>query len=350
MQVFGKEDSFDPRTDPIVRVQARRLRAKLVRYYREEGPRRRGDHRAAEGRLRAGVQAARHAGSGRSGRSAPRSSAATPSRVLPFADHSVEHDLDYFCRGVRDEIVHHLSRFSSLRILASDDRGRPATRPTRRMIISGSVRRVRRASSHHRAADRRRDRLLPLVRVGRCRHRRRVRGAGTCRRGDRQEARAGARRRAARLGGSRRPSENLAAHNLYLQGRYHLNQRTEEGLRKALDFFEKALVEDARVRAGARRARRRVRPAGPLRRVRAGGGLDEGRVQRRDRGDARRRLRRGTHVARARASRRRTGTGPAPSASFSARSAWIRATRPRITGTRCRAWRRSAGSTKRSTR
>src|SRR5262245_6016926 len=37
VQVFGKEPSFDPRTDPIVRVQARRLRARLVRYYREEG-------------------------------------------------------------------------------------------------------------------------------------------------------------------------------------------------------------------------------------------------------------------------------------------------------------------------
>jgi len=37
VQVFRKEDSFDPRTDPIVRVQARRLRARLVRYYREEG-------------------------------------------------------------------------------------------------------------------------------------------------------------------------------------------------------------------------------------------------------------------------------------------------------------------------
>jgi serine/threonine-protein kinase len=34
VQVFGKEESFDPRTDPIVRVQARRLRARLVRYYR----------------------------------------------------------------------------------------------------------------------------------------------------------------------------------------------------------------------------------------------------------------------------------------------------------------------------
>src|SRR4029450_2064226 len=37
VQVFGKEESFGPRTDPLVRVQARRLRAKLVHHYREEG-------------------------------------------------------------------------------------------------------------------------------------------------------------------------------------------------------------------------------------------------------------------------------------------------------------------------
>ena len=37
VQVFDKEASFDPRTDPIVRVQARRLRARLARYYRAEG-------------------------------------------------------------------------------------------------------------------------------------------------------------------------------------------------------------------------------------------------------------------------------------------------------------------------
>ena len=30
----------------------------------------------------------------------------------------------------------------------------------------------------------------------------------------------------------------------YLQGRYHLNQRTEEGLHKAVEFFEKAIIED----------------------------------------------------------------------------------------------------------
>src|SRR5215510_9740027 len=37
VEVFDREGSFDPRTDPIVRVQARRLRARLTRYYEEEG-------------------------------------------------------------------------------------------------------------------------------------------------------------------------------------------------------------------------------------------------------------------------------------------------------------------------
>src|SRR5437588_8518041 len=37
VEVFGKDTSFDPRNDPIVRVQARRLRAQLARYYHEEG-------------------------------------------------------------------------------------------------------------------------------------------------------------------------------------------------------------------------------------------------------------------------------------------------------------------------
>src|SRR6202521_5632128 len=38
VEVFGKPESFDPRNDPIVRVQARRLRAQLARYYHDEGP------------------------------------------------------------------------------------------------------------------------------------------------------------------------------------------------------------------------------------------------------------------------------------------------------------------------
>src|SRR3954465_3085965 len=140
VQVFGKEESFDPRTDPIVRVQARRLRAKLVRYYREEG---RADETVIE--LPKGGYAPVF-----KQRDAPvlikRSvAAALVSRntvaVLPFADHSLEHDLDYFCRGVREEVVHHLTRFASLRILASDEPRVTGDKTDAAMIISGSVRR-----------------------------------------------------------------------------------------------------------------------------------------------------------------------------------------------------------------
>jgi predicted ATPase len=37
VDVFGRADSFDPATDTIVRVQARRLRSKLAEYYKSEG-------------------------------------------------------------------------------------------------------------------------------------------------------------------------------------------------------------------------------------------------------------------------------------------------------------------------
>ena len=66
---------------------------------------------------------------------------------------------------------------------------------------------------------------------------------GIDRQAHRREARAGGVRCRRRLG-ARKQSDNLAARNLYLQGRYHLNQRTEEGLQKAVEFFEKAIVED----------------------------------------------------------------------------------------------------------
>src|ERR1700691_1603561 len=36
-EVFDRGESYDPRLDPIVRVEARRLRAKLLAYYEGEG-------------------------------------------------------------------------------------------------------------------------------------------------------------------------------------------------------------------------------------------------------------------------------------------------------------------------
>jgi serine/threonine-protein kinase len=246
VQVFDKESSFDPRTDPIVRVQARRLRARLVRYYREDGqaddvvidlPK--GGY-APVFRRRDGPVPAR-----------PSLTTALASRntvaVLPFSDHTPGRTLQYFCAGLRDEIVHGLMALKTLRVLATtaedgDDRER--LRPGAALIVTGSVRTAG-------------DRLRITTQL--------VDGTSGCYLwSDAADVAAAspvavqeavAKTIAAKLGpaladgehlGGARPStDNLAARNLYVQGRYHLNQRTEEGLQKAAIFFEKALVEDA---------------------------------------------------------------------------------------------------------
>jgi TolB-like protein/Flp pilus assembly protein TadD len=246
VQVFGKEPSFDPRTDPIVRVQARRLRTRLARYYLDEGnsdevivdlPK--GGY-APVFRTREGAPAAK------------RSLTATLVRrntvaVMPLADYSAGANLDYFCCGLREEIIHALTSLKALRVLALEatepERDDATGRPDAALLITGGVRSARdqlRVTTHlvdgasgyylwsdsfdvlhadpvagqELIAKRIAEKLAPEV----------------------FDAEA--------TGGSRRQSDNLAARNLYLQGRYHLNQRTEEGLHKAVDFFEKAIVED----------------------------------------------------------------------------------------------------------
>ena len=117
VQVFGKEAGFDPRTDPIVRVQARRLRTRLARYYLDEGN---GDEIVVD------LPKGGYAPVFRTRDEAPatkRSLTATLARrntvaVKPFTDDSPGGSLDYFCRGLRDEIVHALTSIKALRVLA----------------------------------------------------------------------------------------------------------------------------------------------------------------------------------------------------------------------------------------
>jgi serine/threonine-protein kinase len=37
VEVFGRDGAYDPRIDPVVRVEARQLRFKLTEYYATEG-------------------------------------------------------------------------------------------------------------------------------------------------------------------------------------------------------------------------------------------------------------------------------------------------------------------------
>ena len=43
---------------------------------------------------------------------------------------------------------------------------------------------------------------------------------------------------------TKRPTENMEAYDLYLQGRYYWNKRTEEGFNKAIEHFNQAIEKD----------------------------------------------------------------------------------------------------------
>jgi serine/threonine-protein kinase len=247
VQVFGKEPSFDPRTDPIVRVQARRLRARLARFYRDEGHNDELIVDLPKGGYAPVFRLREETPSQKRSLTATLASRNTVA-VMPLADDSPGASLEYFCRGLRDEIVHALTSIKQLRVLAvrgDDAAGDPieSDPSNAALVITGGVRSAR-------------DRVRVTIHL--------VDGAsgfylwsestdvelGDPLTGQEAIAKMVADKVAPEVDadgapGARRQSDNLAARNWYLQGRYHLNQRTEEGLHRAVDFFEKAIIEDA---------------------------------------------------------------------------------------------------------
>ena len=248
MEVFGKDARFDPRTDPIVRVQARRLRARLSRYYTEEGQEDEIVIDLPKGGYAPVIKRAEIA--------APKRlvAATLVSRntvvVLPFADYSQERDQDYFCKGIGEEIIQTLMRQNNIRVVspenyaafkAESDPRDAASRLNAAILITGSVRKSRaeaRITTH--LIDGLSGRYLWTDSIDRS-----LEDIFAIQ--EEVGAAVGEKLSTEFSGGrakGQKQTGNLAAYNLYLQGRYHLGQRTEEGLRLAVEFFERAIVED----------------------------------------------------------------------------------------------------------
>ncbi len=112
VEVFDRSADYDPRVDPIVRVEARRLRSKLKAYYEGDGA---ADPVIIE--FLSGGYAPRIRDRRHDAVAAPAAGAGTVV-VLPFADLSLKPGNEYFSDGLTEELIHVLTKVAGLRVVA----------------------------------------------------------------------------------------------------------------------------------------------------------------------------------------------------------------------------------------
>ena len=243
IEVFDRKPDYDPRIDPIVRVEARRLRSKLKAYYASSG---RGDS------VLIGLPKGSYAPFFRSRAAAePAVRKQTDERsivVLPFTNLTPDAGDDYFSDGLTEELIHLLTRIPKLRVVAWDTasqlRGREQDLAGIRQqlnvgaVLRGSVRRtyerVRVTSQlidaetgaylwSHAYDSEMQDVFTIQEEIAR--------------------AIVDTLQLTLRSGGGRK-TPNLNCYNLCLQARFHTGKRTLDGLRKSIACFEQAIAAD----------------------------------------------------------------------------------------------------------
>jgi serine/threonine-protein kinase len=252
VEVFDRPASFDPGADPIVRVEARRLRAKLAKYYGSDGryddivvelPKggyvlsfRRREHPSAE----------------------PSASAANRIAVLPFVDLTGVTDGTCFGDGLTWELIHGLTRIESLSVVAWNSaaqlraEGMPDIAVIReklqvQAVLAGSIRQ---------SADRLRVVAQMIdtasgVYLWSETYERRMDDAADIQQEISEAIIATLRIHLGGAKSNRRTSVayNPEAYQLYLRGRGQWNQRTESGIREALESFQQAVALDVQFAA-----------------------------------------------------------------------------------------------------
>jgi TolB-like protein len=247
LEVFDRGSGYDPGTDPIVRVEARRLRSKLSEYYKGEGRQDKVLIRFPKGGY-APVFEPRLPAAQAAVEEAPEQTVA----VLPFANLSAEEENEYFSDGLTGELIHALTKVSGLRVVAWSSAARMkgealdiyemARRLRVRYLIEGSVRqaggRVRitaqlidAATGHYKWSEKYDRKMEDLLSV--------------------QDEIAPAIASVLRVRLTKSPAVtaprsggNMEAYDHYLKGRFHWNKRTEEGIQKGIEHFEQAIAAD----------------------------------------------------------------------------------------------------------
>lgn len=241
VEVFDRDSRYDPRVDPIVRVEARRLRSKLEAYYHAEG---RSDELVIDlpkGSYVPVFRAARASGAASAQAADSRSIA-----VLPFANASSDPEHEYLSDGLTQQIIHRLTRVHGLRVVGWNSASRmreerdlaeAARALSAATVLVGSVRtsggRLRVTSQLVDVASGAYlwsevyDRLLEDLLVV-----------------EEEIARSIVDALSVQLGFVRAETGNPRAYELYFKARYYWNKRTADGLRRAMSLFREALDID----------------------------------------------------------------------------------------------------------
>ena len=122
LEVFGRPESFDPTVDPVVRVEAGRLREKLREYYGADGE---GDSIRIDlpkgtytPQIEFRYEGAPHIARQKEPSTQEVSSTVPSVAVLPFDDLSADQHLSHLGDGVAEDIITALSQFPDLGVVA----------------------------------------------------------------------------------------------------------------------------------------------------------------------------------------------------------------------------------------
>ncbi|MCK4403561.1 MAG: protein kinase [candidate division Zixibacteria bacterium] len=173
--------------------------------------------------------------------------------VLPFTNLSADKEQEYFCDGMAEEIINALTHVESLRVVArtsafafkdrhEDIRG-IGKKLNVETLLEGSVRKagnrlrisaqlINVADGYHLWSDAYNRELEDVFAI-----QEEISMAIV----DKLKVKLLGREKAKLV---KRHTENLEAHSLYLKGRYFWNKRTEEDLKKSIEYFKQAIEKD----------------------------------------------------------------------------------------------------------
>jgi adenylate cyclase len=121
--VYGRSESFDPQIDPIVRVEAGRLRRALAHYYLKAGRYDPVHIEIPKGGYIPTFHSARTPPSGERAHTSKNRRTALPPEpsiaVMPLIDLAGNKEQEYFAEGLTEELTTELARYQDIRVIAS---------------------------------------------------------------------------------------------------------------------------------------------------------------------------------------------------------------------------------------